>query len=150
MTDIYLHIVARMADYMATQPLCPRVVAAANKSQRVALATAMIAAVLVRVRADIIGHARINMYVNISHAWFTMADYIRTHRKHAIEKPEESSRPCRALSAADPIAHPVVRNGKQTRGEESARRRGKINQPMLLSIMYVLPVNVLQTCMYVL
>ena len=24
-------------------------------------------------RADIIGHARINMYVNISHAWFKMA-----------------------------------------------------------------------------
>ena len=27
-----------------------------------------------RVRADIIGHARINMYVNISHACFEMAD----------------------------------------------------------------------------
>ena len=26
------------------------------------------------VRADIIGHARINMYVNISHAWFKVAD----------------------------------------------------------------------------
>ena len=35
---------------------------------------------LLRVRADIIGHARINMYVNISHAWFKMADYFRTHR----------------------------------------------------------------------
>ena len=32
------------------------------------------------VRVDIIGHARINVYVNISHAWFKMADYIRTHR----------------------------------------------------------------------
>ena len=29
---------------------------------------------LSRVRADIIGHARINMSVNISHAWFKMAD----------------------------------------------------------------------------
>ena len=29
---------------------------------------------------DIIGHARINIYVNISHAWFKMADYFRTHR----------------------------------------------------------------------
>ena len=28
----------------------------------------------VRVRADIIGHARINMQVNVSHAWFKMAD----------------------------------------------------------------------------
>ena len=28
----------------------------------------------VSVRADITGHARINMYVNISHAWFKMAD----------------------------------------------------------------------------
>ena len=27
-----------------------------------------------RVRAYIIGHARINMYVNLSHAWFKMAD----------------------------------------------------------------------------
>ena len=34
----------------------------------------------IRVRADIIGHARINMYVNLSHAWFKMDDYIRTHR----------------------------------------------------------------------
>ena len=29
----------------------------------------------IRVRADIIGHARINIYVNISHAWFKMAEY---------------------------------------------------------------------------
>ena len=28
----------------------------------------------VRVRVDIIVHARINMYVNLSHAWFKMAD----------------------------------------------------------------------------
>ena len=34
----------------------------------------------VRVRADIIGHARINMYVNLIHAWLKMADYIRAHR----------------------------------------------------------------------
>ena len=27
-----------------------------------------------RVRVDIIGHARINMYVNLSHAWLKMAD----------------------------------------------------------------------------
>ena len=27
-----------------------------------------------QVRVDIIGHARINMYVNISHAWLKMAD----------------------------------------------------------------------------
>ena len=27
-----------------------------------------------RVRADIVGHARFNMYVNISDAWFKMAD----------------------------------------------------------------------------
>ena len=38
----------------------------------------------VRVRADIIGHARINIYVNISHAWFKMADYIRTHRNSCV------------------------------------------------------------------
>ena len=38
----------------------------------------------VRVRVDIIGHARINMYVNISHAWFKMADYIRTHRRREL------------------------------------------------------------------
>ena len=41
----------------------------------------------VRVRADIIGHARINMYVNISHAWFKMADYIHTHRRPRGEVP---------------------------------------------------------------
>ena len=28
----------------------------------------------IRVRADIIGHARINMYLNISHAWLKMSD----------------------------------------------------------------------------
>ena len=38
----------------------------------------------IRVCADIIGHARINMYVNISHAWFKMADYIRTHRSRVL------------------------------------------------------------------
>ena len=38
---------------------------------------------ILRVRADIIAHARNNMYVNISHAWFKMADYIRTHRTAA-------------------------------------------------------------------
>ena len=27
--------------------------------------------VILRVRADIIGHARNNVYVNLSHAWFT-------------------------------------------------------------------------------
>ena len=43
-------------------------------------ATRLPVASLLRVRADIIGHARINMYVNISHAWFKMVDYIRTHR----------------------------------------------------------------------
>ena len=31
-------------------------------------------AAMVRVRADTIGHARINMYVNLSHAWLKMAD----------------------------------------------------------------------------
>ena len=31
-----------------------------------------------RVRADIIGHARINMYVNLSRAWL-VADYFATH-----------------------------------------------------------------------
>eukprot|EP01048_Picozoa_sp_COSAG05_P017744 COSAG05_NODE_2475_length_3014_cov_3.392453_3_plen_88_part_00 len=41
----------------------------------------------VRVRADIIGHARINMYVNLSHACFELADYFRTHRTHACAVP---------------------------------------------------------------
>ena len=112
MTEIYLHIVARMADYMDTHPysLTPLVAvstatvmggsvpgvvgspkeepssprAKAKRSQRQAdvcdLAVMTrevylrITGSTVRVRADIIGHARINVYVNLSHAWFKMAD----------------------------------------------------------------------------
>eukprot|EP01048_Picozoa_sp_COSAG05_P019686 COSAG05_NODE_3151_length_2284_cov_2.301144_3_plen_101_part_00 len=36
-------------------------------------------------RADIIGHARINMQVNFRHAWFKMADSFRTHRSQRRE-----------------------------------------------------------------
>ena len=35
----------------------------------------------VRVRGHIIGHARNNMQVNLTHAWLQVADYFATHRR---------------------------------------------------------------------
>ena len=65
----------------------------------------------VRVRADIIGHARINMYVNLSHAWFKMADGILqsdvnlAKRKEQMEAAAPVPSPCINANAAELAAH---------------------------------------------
>ena len=64
MTDIYLHIDARMADYIHTHPylnVATAVVAAALGGDSLSALRVVRELLRLRVRADIIGHARINM-----------------------------------------------------------------------------------------